>query len=519
MAEACGVVLCVDTTTVAGGIGLLSGRFSDDGAPKLVGSTWKKDRDQSALALNSDGTSPLGAANLETAKYMMEFLLKPAHNGQDAFSVCRIPLLQESMPANLYGLILGLLCEAIETANFRLEGIIFDNASYVEDVDGTLLQCTMATERTQSTPFFRDVTPWPSRQLASVPYRVAAVHGHPIHSHRDALRYCKSGARQAITSSHTIMLGEVVVDFTSRLQTGLPISSYTLRDVQSDDLALTLLHPHYASTAPDGVGASVYSWLIFNNLHAHFDESMGTEDTFLFSLFNDYVHEALRMLACDMDASKATVRSTNFLDPYSYRIATRVSIAPALVVYTRPASWNRWRPRCIQSRFIEAHFSILKGTRRSGYVTVADYEREVGIHNNRMADRSKSWTGQTPSEVAPMSSERQRKLETIAKKAALMFVVKCCPVKYPAVFAGYREITLSFAGWVDATLGRSVDVSEALQPPVEEIAEDIDAEDVAVDVTDPAAFEEVLIHVQAQAASFFEEDTPSLLTSFSRILS
>ena len=473
----------------------------------------------SALALNSDGTSPPEAANLEKAKYMMEFLLKPAHNGQDAFSICRIPLLQESMPANLYGLILGLLCEAIETANFRLEGIIFDNASYVEDVDGTLLQCTMATERTQSTPFFRDVTAWPSRQLDSVPYRVAAVNGHPIHSHRDPLHYCKSGARQAVTSSHTIMLGEVAVDFTSRLLNGLPTSSYTLRDVQSDNLALTLLHPHHASSAPDGVGASVYSFIVFNNLHAHFDESMGTEDTFLHSLFSYYVHEAFRMLACGMDASKATVRSPNFLDPYSYRIATRVAIAPALVVQSRPASWNRWRPRCTQSRFIEAHFSILKGSRRSGYVTVADYEREVGIHNNRMADRSSSWPVQTPSEVAPMSPERQRKLEAIAKKAALMFVVKCCPQKYPNLFVAYREIQLSFAGWVDGTLGRSVDVSEALQPPLEELVEDMDAEPVAVDVTDPAVFEDVLIHVQAQAASFFEEDTPSLLTSFSRILS
>jgi hypothetical protein len=44
------------------------------------------------------------------------------------------------MPANLYGLILGLLCEAIETANFRLEGIIFDNASLLTLAAATSLK-------------------------------------------------------------------------------------------------------------------------------------------------------------------------------------------------------------------------------------------------------------------------------------------------------------------------------------------------------------------------------------------
>ena len=156
-------------------------------------------------------------------------------------------------------------------------------------------------------------------------------------------------------------MGDLPVDNTWKLMSGLSGQAYQYKDGQSDKLALELILPDRMEIPPaDGVGACVYAFLDQCTLLPYFDNNISNSDSFFTSCFTYYTLDAFRMVSRQCHASKSLACVSEFLAPQSFAIWSRVSIVPALTDATRPREWGKWDRRGDQERNAERQFEKIK---------------------------------------------------------------------------------------------------------------------------------------------------------------
>ena len=284
------VVLITDTTTIAPQMQVLSETFSSSTNRAIVGTQWSpvQNNDYSVVDFLADGSAPIGLQDQPRATHLFVALLGPATIEKEFFSILRLPLGQESMPAELFALINGTLLVAIADVGLRNQAHGVDNASYISLADGACLRhgASVKTATDAQLPFYAALRPLSgARPLALVPYRNVEYQGEPFRMSRDELHSLKSCARQTPRPCRVIHVGEYAVDWAWKLRNGISLNGWSLRDSQSDAQHIEPLHPARSQNPPpDGVGGIIYSFMQYLAQLPFWDTSLTGREILFVSL-------------------------------------------------------------------------------------------------------------------------------------------------------------------------------------------------------------------------------------------
>ena len=152
--------------------------YTTDHTPKVFGGTWSihPAEDWSQVSLADDGHVPPNLAEKPKARYLFDAMLKRPDRGNDCFSICRLPMVNEAMPTLEFATIVGRLLTAAFDAGLHVCSTVYDNATYVEVLDSCLLGMPQALEKTNHArvPFCSLLQPVASHTILGVPYGVAS---------------------------------------------------------------------------------------------------------------------------------------------------------------------------------------------------------------------------------------------------------------------------------------------------------------------------------------------------------
>lgn len=385
---------------------------------------------------------------------MLDFLLKRA-DYHDTLSVCSIPVAKAGHTAGVMMTHVKIVLQAI-LRDPRVGAIClaYDNASNFRTLNDVLLGESLP-------PALASDTFWAACEVVVVASGVwqprALVVKRPtdglwqvVFGGNDPAHCLKIATAQMRTAAKTIMLGELAVDCTCCLASGVNVSAYQGKDRQSDREAATLLV--FCCPAPgtslhvSGCGTLVFAFVVTACLAPWFDPHLSRsmrQHLSAFALYFLHVARQYVRVSAEHTGMRAAERNRRFLDPVAFRALTSCCSH----MLARTYFWDRgaagmsptdalggrsgasFVPSEQQERAAEHHFSRLRARFAHGQLRVKDYI----IASAALARKSMEQLNGAPLRCSACCGLRrltgdadwQRADELAVKSASLLFS-RCC---------------------------------------------------------------------------------------------
>ena len=447
-----------DETYVRRGVDLMPKGLGYRGEEGVVGGQWHVDGSQSNAMMTVqdahtafhglEGDRPIPQEVAKTfqrsqlACQVLDIGLRRADAVGPTLTCCFVPK-GCSGDAIFVAVLIGRALRGAVDSQLFVCGCGYDNAISHQLIDGCLLgeANSVSVAAGRAIPFFSELS-YRDLGIEGFPFSVpvvrrlhpgASLEPEPFYGSRDPPHTKKVGVFQVRTSARVIVFGEFFVDHTSLLLHGLPAHAYSGRERQSDlEAALVYAVEFFGGLHWDTIG--IFIWAFLDRVHAHvwWDDRLSLTAKLANALFCWHCFECARMLA-----TKRGHMSTTWVHPGSYRCLSRCVAHVVVRCASWPKTWHRWQGKEEMEWKMEHLFAVKRGTIPSGNLGIRDFAIATNIHERRQ--RVKLTKSPLPAPVRssddPPSEATIKRVNSLARTAAVALLVRCCPGTYAEVSA------------------------------------------------------------------------------------
>lgn len=224
-----------------------------NGKKVIVGGHWSQDAEEDFSALEVCSDLP----NSKLSKMSCNYIIARVDGCPASYDMCFLPCMQGSAgKTDLFFTVLGQILFALTKANSGKppQGYAFDAGTCNYKMMSAALGLLPPSEM---------VGPFWSRcqvealHMPMMPFGVLKYNSFPILGSLDCLHTLKRWTIQHSLGSRTVHWGSCWVDYWGMLDVGMPLTSYVIKDPQSDQASFQRLNPRFLTDRWDSAGSHI----------------------------------------------------------------------------------------------------------------------------------------------------------------------------------------------------------------------------------------------------------------------